>query len=141
LSIDFWLFETVGSGTSNGNGGGAVCRNRLTMQGGLQVSLRPLTPQERSDALRKAAAARTTRATAKERLKSGELTIAQVISSGESDDAIARMRVAELLEALPGIGQVRAAAIMEQLGIAASRRVRGLGIHQRRALVDFIDDK
>jgi hypothetical protein len=105
------------------------------------VSLRPLTPQERADALRKAAAARTTRAAAKERLKSGELTIAQLISSGESDDAIARMRVAELLEALPGIGQVRAAAIMEQLGIAASRRVRGLGIHQRRALVDFIDDK
>jgi hypothetical protein len=105
------------------------------------VSLRPLTPQERADALRKAAAARTARATAKERLKSGQLTIAQLISSGESDDAIARMRVAELLEALPGIGQVRAAAIMEQLGIAASRRVRGLGIHQRRALVDFIDDK
>ena len=51
------------------------------------------------------------------------------------------MRVAELLEALPGIGKVRAAAIMEQLGIAASRRVRGLGIHQRRALVDFIDEK
>ena len=41
---------------------------------------------------------------------------------------------------LTGIGKVRAAAIMEQLGIAASRRVRGLGIHQRRALVDFIDE-
>jgi hypothetical protein len=105
------------------------------------VSLRPLTPQERADALHKAAAARTTRATAKERLKSGELTIAEVISSGASDDAIARMRIVELLEALPGIGQVRAAAIMKQLGIAASRRVRGLGIHQRQALVDFIDNK
>lgn len=105
------------------------------------MSLRPLTPQERADALHKAAAARTTRATAKERLKSGELTIAEVISSGASDDAIARMRIVELLEALPGIGQVRAAAIMKQLGIAASRRVRGLGIHQRRALVDFIDNK
>jgi hypothetical protein len=105
------------------------------------VSLRPLTPQERADALHKAAAARTTRATAKERLKSGDLTIAEVISSGESDEAIARMRIVELLEALPGIGQVRAAAIMKQLGIAASRRVRGLGIHQRRALVDFIDNK
>ncbi|WP_427131401.1 integration host factor, actinobacterial type [Pseudarthrobacter sp. S9] len=105
------------------------------------MSLRPLTPQERADALRKAAAARAIRAAAKERLKSGELTIAQVISSGESDDAIARMRIAELLEALPGIGRVRAAAIMEQLGIAQSRRVRGLGIHQRRALVDFVDDK
>jgi hypothetical protein len=103
--------------------------------------LRPLTPQERADALHKAAAARTTRAAAKERLKSGELTIAEVISSGESDEAIARMRIVELLEALPGIGQVRAAAIMKQLGIAASRRVRGLGIHQRRALVDFIDNK
>lgn len=105
------------------------------------MSLRPLTPQERADALNKAAAARTTRATAKERLKSGELTIAELLSAGDSDDAIARMRIVELLEALPGIGRVRAAAIMEQLGIAASRRIRGLGIHQRRALVDFIDDK
>ena len=105
------------------------------------MSLRPLTPQERTDALHKAAAARVTRAAAKERLKSGDLTIAEVISSADSDEAIARMRIAELLEALPGIGQVRAAAIMKQLGIAASRRVRGLGIHQRRALVDFIDNK
>ncbi|MEO5778894.1 MULTISPECIES: integration host factor, actinobacterial type [Arthrobacter] len=105
------------------------------------MTLRPLTSQERADALRKAAAARTTRATAKERLKAGDLTIAQIIGSAESDDAIARMRIVELLEALPGIGRVRAAAIMEQLGIAQSRRVRGLGIHQRRALVDFIDDK
>jgi len=105
------------------------------------VSLRPLTPQERADALSKAAAARTTRATAKDRLKSGKLTIAELLSAGDSDDAIARMRIVELLEALPGIGRVRAAAIMDQLGIAASRRVRGLGIHQRRALVDFIDDK
>jgi hypothetical protein len=29
---------------------------------------------------------------------------------------------------------------MKQLGIAASRRLRGLGVHQRRALVDFIDE-
>ncbi|MGP4032063.1 integration host factor, actinobacterial type [Pseudarthrobacter sp. 1C304] len=105
------------------------------------MSLRPLTPQERADALGKAAAARTTRAAAKDRLKTGELSIDELLSSGDTDDAIARMRIVELLEALPGIGRVRAAAIMEQLGIAASRRVRGLGIHQRRALVDFINDK
>lgn len=105
------------------------------------MSLRPLTPQERADALHKAAAARAARAAAKERLKSGELSVAALLSAGDADDAIARMRVVELLEALPGIGQVRAAAIMERLGIAFSRRVRGLGIHQRRALVDFIDEK
>lgn len=105
------------------------------------MSLRPLTPQERADALHKAAAARVARAAAKDRLKSGELSIAELLSSGDTDDAIARMRVVELLEALPGIGHVRAAAIMDRLGIAASRRVRGLGIHQRAALVDFMNEK
>jgi len=105
------------------------------------VSLRPLTAQERADALNKAAAARATRAAAKERLKSGELSVADLISSSAADEAIARMRVAEMLEALPGIGRVRAAAIMDDLGIAASRRLRGLGIHQRRSLVDFMNEK
>ena len=104
------------------------------------MSLRPLSASERADALNKAAAARAARAAAKERLKKGETSAADIIRSAGEDHALARMRVAELLEALPGIGKVRAAAIMEQLGIAASRRLRGLGVHQRRALVDLIDE-
>lgn len=103
--------------------------------------LRPLSASERADALNKAAAARAARAVAKESLKNGERSAADIISAAAGDDALARMRVAELLEALPGIGKVRAAAIMDQLGIAASRRVRGLGVHQRQALVDFIDEQ
>ncbi|MFJ5860135.1 integration host factor, actinobacterial type [Pseudarthrobacter sp. NPDC092439] len=103
--------------------------------------LRPLSASERADALNKAAAARAARAAAKESLKNGKRSAADIISAASGDDALARMRVVELLEALPGIGKVRAAAIMEQLGIAASRRVRGLGVHQRQALVDFIDEK
>jgi len=102
--------------------------------------LRPLSASERTDALNKAAAARATRAAAKESLKNGEKSAAEIISAAVEDEAMARMKVSELLEALPGIGKVRAAAIMKQLGIAASRRLRGLGIHQRRALVDFIDE-
>lgn len=102
--------------------------------------LRPLSASERADALNKAAAARATRAAAKESLKNGERSAADIIDSAQQDDALARMKVSELLEALPGIGKVRAAIIMGQLGIAASRRVRGLGVHQRRALVDFIDE-
>lgn len=105
------------------------------------MSLRPLSESERADALNKAAAARAARAEAKARLKNGETSAADLISSAAQDDALALMRVVELLEALPGIGKVRAAAIMDQLGIAASRRVRGLGVHQRQALVDFIDEK
>ncbi|TLM86370.1 DNA-binding protein [Pseudarthrobacter sp. NamE2] len=102
--------------------------------------LRPLSASERADALNKAAAARATRAAAKESLKNGQRSAADIINSAMEDDALARMRVSELLEALPGIGKVRAAAIMEQLGIATSRRVRGLGVHQRQALVNFIDE-
>lgn len=105
------------------------------------MSLKALTPEERADALGKAAVARTIRAAAKEKLKSGELSIADLVKRASSEDAIARMRVVELLEALPGIGPVRAAAIMGEIGIAESRRIRGLGIHQTRALVDFIDHK
>ncbi|WP_411373386.1 integration host factor, actinobacterial type [Arthrobacter sp. MPF02] len=102
--------------------------------------LRPLSASERADALNKAAAARATRAAAKESLKNGQRSAADIINSAMEDDALARMRVSELLEALPGIGKVRAAAIMAQLGIATSRRVRGLGVHQRQALVNFIDE-
>jgi len=44
------------------------------------------------------------------------------------------MKVSSLLEAMPGVGKVRARQIMERLGIAESRRVRGLGANQRSAL-------
>jgi ribosomal protein S13 len=44
------------------------------------------------------------------------------------------MKVSALLESMPGVGKVRAKQIMERLGIAESRRVRGLGANQRSAL-------
>ncbi len=44
------------------------------------------------------------------------------------------MRVSALLEALPGVGKVRARQIMERLQIADTRRVRGLGVNQVAAL-------
>lgn len=105
------------------------------------MTLKALSPEERSDALEKAARARARRALAKEQLRTGELSFARLIKSAQTDEAIARMRVSELIEAVPGIGPVRAAAIMAEIGIAASRRLRGLGIHQSRSLIDFMEDK
>ncbi|UKA56905.1 integration host factor, actinobacterial type [Arthrobacter sp. FW306-2-2C-D06B] len=105
------------------------------------MTLKALSPEERSDALEKAARARARRALAKEQLRTGELSFARLIKSAQTDEAIARMRVSELIEAVPGIGPVRAAAIMTEIGIAASRRLRGLGIHQSRSLIDFMEDK
>ena len=60
--------------------------------------------------------------------------LAGIITRGETDEAIGKMRVVALIESVPGIGKVRAAATMERLRISPSRRVRGLGAHQRAAL-------
>ena len=62
------------------------------------------------------------------------MTLSEVIKDGSTDDVIGKMKVSALLESLPGVGKVRAKQIMERLGIADSRRVRGLGANQRAAL-------
>lgn len=103
------------------------------------MALPPLTPEQRAEALVKAAAARRERAAIKHRLKHADGSIAAVIADSRANEAIAKMRVSALVEAMPGIGRVRAAQIMDELGIARSRRVRGLGQHQVAALVARFD--
>lgn len=99
------------------------------------VALPILTPEQRADALAKAAVARQRRAEIKSRLKHSGESLGAVLDLGERDDVVGKMRVTALLESLPGVGKVRAAQIMERLGIASTRRVRGLGTKQRAALV------
>jgi ribosomal protein S13 len=60
--------------------------------------------------------------------------VSQVVERSAHDDALAKLKVSALLEAIPGIGKVKATSIMERLGIAQSRRLRGLGPHQIDAL-------
>lgn len=98
------------------------------------MALPPLTPEQRAAALDKAAAARRERAEVKNRLKHSGASLTEVISAGETNDVIAKMRVSALLEALPGVGKIRARQIMERLQIADTRRVRGLGVNQVAAL-------
>lgn len=92
-----------------------------------------LDPEQRRAALDQAAAARRTRAELKARVKAGELPLGAVLSS--DDEAVRSLKVSDLLAALPGIGPVTAARWMERLGIAPSRRVRGLGARQRERLL------
>ncbi|HVW79694.1 MAG TPA: integration host factor, actinobacterial type [Mycobacteriales bacterium] len=98
------------------------------------MALPPLTPEQRAAALEKAAAARRARADLRERLKQSTVSLAEVFAEGERDEAIGKMRVSAVLESMPGVGKIRAQRIMERLSISASRRVRGLGAHQRSAL-------
>ena len=98
------------------------------------MALPPLTPAQRAAALEKAAKARKDRAEVKNNLKRGGSTLPAVLKQGQTDDTVGKMKVSALLEAMPGVGKVRARQIMERLGIAESRRVRGLGANQRTAL-------
>jgi transposase len=94
-----------------------------------------LTAIERAAALERAALARKVRSEVKAELKSGKRTLEEVIALGKSDDFIGKMKVSALIESMPGVGKIRASAVMEKIGIAPSRRIRGLGIHQTRELL------
>ena len=59
----------------------------------------------------------------------------EVLDRAESDDVVGKLKVSAVLQAMPGIGKIRATQIMEKLKIADSRRLRGLGDQQRKALL------
>ena len=99
------------------------------------MALPTLTPEQRADALKKAAAARKKRAEVKAELKSDRKTLADVLKMADKDETIGKMKVSTVLESLPGVGKVRAQKIMEELDISATRRVRGLGSKQREQLL------
>ena len=67
-------------------------------------------------------------------LKARGTSLADVLATGETDEAIGKMKVLAVLEAMPGVGKIKAQRIMERLEICPSRRVRGLGVKQREAL-------
>lgn len=100
------------------------------------MALPQLTDEQRREALEKAAQARHERAELREKIKSGKVTLEEVL---DSDDPIAnRMKVSALIESLPGYGKAKAAKIMDELGISASRRVKGLGARQREQLIEAL---
>lgn len=99
------------------------------------MALPPLSPEQRQAALAKAASSRRERAEVKNRLKNSGATVAEIIAEGAHNEVIGKMRVLELLMAYPGIGKVRATEMMERCNISESRRVRGLGPKQAKALV------
>ncbi|AGN19333.1 integration host factor, actinobacterial type [Corynebacterium glutamicum] len=100
------------------------------------MALPQLTDEQRKAALAKAAEARKARAELKENLKRGNTNLKEVLDKAESDEIIGKTKVSALLEALPKVGKVKAKEIMDELGIAQTRRLRGLGDRQRRALLE-----
>jgi predicted flap endonuclease-1-like 5' DNA nuclease len=93
-----------------------------------------LTTEQRRAALEKAAMVRRERAEVKNRLKNSGVLLPDIVRDGQTNEVIGKMRVVDLLQAMPGVGKVRARNLMERIGISESRRVRGLGSNQIAAL-------
>jgi len=91
-----------------------------------------LSREERLAALEKAKLSRQERAAVKARLSKEEISLFDVIN--DPRDSIQRMKVYELLSAMPGVGKIRATAIMERRNVSLTRRIGGLGPLQLAAL-------
>ena len=89
-----------------------------------------------TDEQRKAAQARHARAELREKVKTGKVSLKEVLDS--TDPIAERMKVSALIESLPGYGKAKAAKIMDELGISATRRVKGLGARQREQLLEAL---
>jgi guanylate kinase len=106
----------------------------------MRMGLPPqLSTEERSAALLKAKHSRQARASIKNKVKAGELSIADVFRQSQNDPIVGKMRVADLLASITGVGKVRASAIMERLSISPTRRLQGLGKHQIASLISELD--
>lgn len=95
----------------------------------------PRTDEQRAAALTAALAARQARATLRQDLKARRVSPADVVRGADDNPIWAGLRVSWLLECVPGLGEVRTSRLMESVGISPTRRVRGLGVHQREALL------
>jgi guanylate kinase len=96
---------------------------------------------DRVAAAHAAVAARRARASVKLTVHDRVRSAVDVVEAAWSDPeatAEASLRVRELLTSIPTLGPTRVAKAMEQLGIADSKRVGGLGVRQRRKLVEWL---
>ncbi|HXR45641.1 MAG TPA: guanylate kinase [Pseudolysinimonas sp.] len=103
-----------------------------------------LTPPDvdRVAAAQAAVAARRARAAVKKAVATRARRALDVAQAGWAGDPLApeaTLRVRELLMSIPNLGPTRADRVMEELGIAASKRVGGLGVRQRVRLRDWLE--
>ncbi|MFT4235212.1 MAG: guanylate kinase [Microbacterium sp.] len=104
-----------------------------------------MTPPEvdRAAASRRAVEMRKARASLKRDLMYRVVTPQEVLRQAKADPAspAATMRVREFLKALPAIGEGKRNKLLEELEISPVKRVGGLGVRQRPALAEWIDER
>lgn len=96
------------------------------------------TDEQRAAALAAAARQRTALAQLRQQLADGHVHPCHVLESLAEHPEWGAMPVRRFLQAIPQVGQVRAAEYMNLCGVAANRRLRGLGASQRAELVRML---
>ncbi|MVU82362.1 integration host factor [Nocardia sp. ET3-3] len=102
------------------------------------MALPTMTPEQRSEALAKAAAVRKARSEMIAEVKKGSLSLGELLKRADKEDLVKKTKVAAVIKALPGIGPVKAAKLMDEAEIPADRRIGGLGSRQRAALLEAL---
>lgn len=92
-----------------------------------------LTPEQRKEGLEKALKLRRERAELKKSLKRGKISLKEVLET--SGQTVERIKAKDILTSLPGVGKITAKKIMNEVKIAASRRVKGLGARQKKEIL------
>lgn len=99
------------------------------------MTLPTLSSVERQKALDKAAAARRARSELLDQVRTGALTVHEVLQRADTDEIVKRTKVTALLKALPRYGPARVNELLERTQIPDNRRIGGLGQRQRQALL------
>ena len=95
-----------------------------------------MTDEQRAAALARAGEARRKRAEIKHLLKSGSISFSDVLDRAEEDDLVAGTKIQAIVVSMPHMGKVSTKRLLEEIGIADNRTIRGLGPNQRSALLE-----
>lgn len=111
----------------------------------MRAPLPELSAQARQQALARSIEVRQFRANIRKELSAGTRDLGDVLRAAQEStpegEMLARMKVRDVLESMPHIGPVRAEAMMEQVGVALNRRLRGLGPRQIAELAERFESR
>ena len=97
----------------------------------------PRSTGQRLTALERANEVRSARAVLKTQIKRGLVLAVEVLRS--PPEYTAKMKVVDLLLAMPKTGEVKATKVLDRCGISTSRTIGGLTERQRRELAGYIE--
>ena len=101
----------------------------------VQAPVRSL--DQRMEALKRANDIRVKRAKLKKDLKSGALSIEQILA--EPPEYVSTAKVFDMLMAVPKFGRVKSLRMLNQCRISQSKTVGGLSDRQRHELIDLFN--